>query len=102
MAENVGSMDTQQVVKCILVLWEQSKKDKSDQTHLPLFGRNPLATNALIRQVSEKAMLMNPDELTTCLLYLSKLGLAMHDPAMCQIRDIIMDFLKEGMSWMLC
>lgn len=89
-------MDTKQVIKCVLVLWEQLKKDTNDQIHSPGLRLGQPATDALIRKVSEKAVVMNPDELTTCLLYLSKLGLDMHVPVMCQIRDIIMDALKEG------
>lgn len=95
--ENVDGLDTQQVIKCVLVLWEQFKKDKLDNIHSTVVDANQPAMIALIRQVSEKASLMNPDELTTCLLYLSKLGFDMHVPVMSRLREIIVDALKEGM-----
>lgn len=94
--QSVTEMDTQQVIKCILVLWEQYKKDKEER--VPNSGLNPdlPSTKKLIQQITKKAPLMNPDELTTCLLYLSKLGLDMHVPVMCQIREICVDLLKDG------
>lgn len=96
MAKNVDTMSTQQVIKCVLVLWEQFKKDRNNQVQSTALDLNQNATKALLQQVSNRALLMNPDELTTCLLYLSKLGLDMHVPVMCHLRDIIMDSLKEG------
>lgn len=95
-------MDTQQVVKCILVLWEQFKNDSAKQLTNAGLIEEMASTQALIKQISYKAPQMNPDELTTCLLYLHKLGLDMHLPVMVQIREICLDMLKDGLKCLYC
>lgn len=100
---NIEELTKQQAIRCVLVLWEYYKSDRVLVQPIATEAgdaKTPLDLSSdscarLLRRIGHLTGDLNPDELTICLLYLSKLGWNNHHPIMQQLLDACVERLKD-------
>lgn len=114
---NIEELTKQQAIRCVLVLWEYYKSNgqraqspipanatatTTTTTTLPTDAKSRLTLDItsescarLLQRIGHLTADLNPDELTICLLYLSKLGWDNHHPVMQQLLDACLERLKD-------
>lgn len=98
--ENCTTLTKQQAIRCVLVLWEHIKVDMYagirpvDADQQQRLDISSATCERLLQRLDVLHAEMTPDELTVCLLYLSKLGWDTRHPVLQQLLDVCVERLK--------
>lgn len=89
----------QHAVKWVLAVWEHVKtgnKTKRQSDVSDMFDNEQFVK--FIEAIGDYAPAMNPDELTICFMYLSKLGIGMLHKTMNTLLDTTLRIMKNGLQ----
>lgn len=87
---SIEPLSQQQIVKAVLALWEHTKATNLDDHAESKDFQN------FLQIIADQSANMSAEELSICLLYLSKMGVSMHDTCMHKLLQTILDLLKNG------